>query len=345
MTQQQRIQGNTTEQHGTTRVPVSLQQDYVTVVGASHMTLMERVRGQKGNKMRFINQGIRQIRLYPEATPNHSTQRIFLIFIEDYERRLLDRVKEVVETRYGARYQELDSISHLLDFINLRISKQRHIKQMDFFSHGLVGSVEFGYELDKVDSYRMRDAQANMLKPEAFEFGAKIYSYACRTGLGIDANLHVAEGEDPQYDKSLAQLIANASRTTVWAFPRRSNYDETYGNASDRTALAGARNRIKVDDAAQQQYARQLSEYRQRLDAHRKASGDRNAQLPEEREPSRPLKTASAEDERLARHADSRDANEERIDYPLDEEGAVRGVRSGETPTGVPAVLREYKPK
>src|SRR5690606_18186849 len=101
MTQQQRIQGNTTEQHGTMRVPVSLLQDYITVGGASHMTLMERVRGQKGNKMRFINQCIRQIRIYPEATHNHSTQRIFQIFIEDYERRLLDRVKEVVETRYG----------------------------------------------------------------------------------------------------------------------------------------------------------------------------------------------------------------------------------------------------
>lgn len=344
MTQQQRIKGNTTEQHGTTRVPVSLQQDYITVVGASHMTLIERVRGQKGNKMRFINQGIRQIRLYPEATPNHSTQRIFLIFIEDYERRLLDRVKEVVETRYGARYQELDSISHLLDFINLRIVKNRHIKQMDFFSHGLVGSIEFGYELDKVDSYRLRDAQANMLKPEAFEFGAKIYSYACRTGLGIDANLRVAEGEDAHYDKSLAQLIANASRTTVWAFPRRSNYDQTYGNASDRKVLAGARQRIEADRVARERYGQQLRAYRERLSAYRATQGSKTAQLPDEHEPTPPIATATAQDKNLVLHADSRDENARTIGYPLDEEGAVRGVRAGDTPEGVPAMLMEYKP-
>lgn len=345
MTQQQRIQGNTTEQHGTTRVPVSLQQDYITVVGASHMTLMERMRGQKGNKMRFINQGIRQIRLYPEATPNHSTQRIFLIFIEGYERRLLDRVKEVVETRYGARYQELDSISHLLDFINLRISKQRHIKQMDFFSHGLVGSVEFGYELDKVDSYRMRDAQANMLKPEAFEFGAKIYSYACRTGLGIDAHLSVAEGEDPQYDKSLAQLIANASKTTVWAYPRRSNYDQTYGNSSDRASIARARQRIQADREAQERHVQQRRAYRERLNAYRATQGNKTARLPNEQEPTPPISTATAHDRKLVLHADSRDENARTIGYPLDEEGAVRGVRAGDTPEGVPANLLEYKPK
>lgn len=345
MTQPQRIQGNTTAQHAITRIPVSQQHDYITVVGASHMTLMERMRGQKGNKMRFINQGIRQIRLYPEATPNHSAQRIFLIFVEDYERRLLDRVKEVVEGRYGARYRELDSIAHLLDFVHQRIDEQRHIKQLDMFSHGLVGSIEFGYQLGKVDSYRLRDAQANMLRPAAFELGARIHSYACRTGLGIDANPRVAEDEDPQYDKSLAQLIANASRTAVWAYPRRSNYDETYGNASERAAIAGARQRIEADRAARERYAQQILEYEKRLKAYRRAQSNSSAQLPDEREPTPPVATATPEDKSLALHANSRDGNEEKIGYPLDEEGAVRGVRAGDTPAGLPATLLEYKPK
>ncbi|MDM8349358.1 hypothetical protein P8H27_10650 [Pseudomonas sp. sp1636] len=133
-------QGKTSAQHGTTLIPVSLQQDFITVVGASPMTLLESLRGQKGNKMRFINQGIRQARLYPPATANDSTQRIFLIFTEDYERQLLDRVKVVVESRYGAKYRELDSIAQLVDFINQRIGKKREIKQLDFFSHGLVAA-------------------------------------------------------------------------------------------------------------------------------------------------------------------------------------------------------------
>lgn len=336
-------QGNTSAQHAIQQIPVSLQRDFITVVGASPMTFMESLRGQKGNKMRFINQGIRQIRLYPEATANDSTQRIFLIFTEDYERPLLDAVKSVVEN-YGAKYRELDSISHLLDFINLRISKKREIKQLDVFAHGLVGTIEFGYELDKADSYRLRDAQAQMLKPEAFDLGAKIYSYACRTGLGIQADLHVSEGEDPLYEQSLAQLLANTTQTSVWAFPRRSNYDQTYGSSADRAGLESAKKRIAADDRAMDVYERQLSDYQKRLTAHRQSSRDNSAQLPNESAPLPPRKTASAEDETLVRHANSRDGYEQSIGYPLDGEGAVRPVRAGDTPTGVPATLRQYKP-
>jgi hypothetical protein len=337
-------QGKTNAQHAIQQIPVALQRDFITVVGASHMTLVERLRGQKGNKMRFINQGIRQIRMYPPASANDSTQRIFLIFTEDYERPLLDAVKNVVETRYGAKYRELDSIAQLLDFINLRIRKKREIKQLDLFAHGLVGTIEFGYELNKADSYRMRDAQAQMLKPEAFDLSAKIHSYACRTGLGIHADVRVSEGEDPLYEKSLAQLIANTAQTSVWAFPRRSNYDQTYGNSTDRAGLEGAMQRVRADKLAMDRYELQRSSYQKRLAAHRQTSKDANAQLPNESAPRSPLKTASAGDETLARHAKSRDRHGQTISYPLDAEGALRPVRAGDSPTGIPATLREYKP-
>lgn len=337
-------QGRTSAEHAIQQIPVSLQRDFITVVGASHMTIMERLRGQKGNKMRFINQGIRQVRLYPEASADDAIQRIFLIFTEDYDRPLLDAVKEVVETRYGAKYRELDSIAHLLDFINLRISKNREIKQLDLFAHGLVGSIEFGYELAKADSYRMRDAQAQMLKPEAFDLRGKIHSYACRTGLGIDADLYVSEGEDPRYDRSLAQLMANTAQTPVWAFARRSNYDQTYGNSEDRAGLTSARSRVQADANAMRVYRRQLSHYQKRLDAHRQASNDISAERPNEPKPQPPLKTASDHDKALVRHANSRDGYEQSIGYPLDAEGAVRPVRAGDSPTGVPATLLEFKP-
>lgn len=337
-------QGKTSDQHAIQQIPIALQRDFITVVGASHMALMEKLRGQKGNKMRFINQGIRQIRMYPPASANDATQRIFLIFTEDYERPLLDAVKGVVETRYGAKYRELDSIAQLLDFINLRISKKREIKQLDLFAHGLVGTIEFGYELDKADSYRMRDAQAQMLKPEAFDLSAKIHSYACRTGLGIHADVHVSEDEDPLYEKSLAQLIANTAQAPVWAFPRRSNYDQTYGNSTDRAGLESAQEKSNADAQAMKAYRRRLSDYQKRLTAYRQTSKDATAQLPNETLPQPPSKTASEEDKTLVRHAHSRDSYQQSIGYPLDAEGALRPVRAGDSPTGVPAILREYKP-
>ncbi|WXL26382.1 hypothetical protein WG219_02510 [Ectopseudomonas mendocina] len=338
-------QSKTSAEHATKQIPVSLARDYITVVGASHMTLMEKVRGQKGNKMRFINQGIRQLRQYPAATPSYSVQRIFLIFIDDYERPLLNAVKGIVEKKYGAQYRELDNISQLLDFINTRIRKEREVMQLDMFAHGLVGSIEFGYELSKVDSYRLRDAQARMLQADAFDMKGKIYSYACRTGLGIQADVMVREGEDPKYDQSLAQLIANTTRCSVWAFPRRSNYDGTYGNASDRAQQAKAVERVKADQAAHEAHAQRLFSYQKRLAAHRQKVKNPQALLPNESAPLPPQRTASDHEKMLARHAQSRDGYESQIGYPLDAEGALRPVRAGDTPSGLPASLLEYKPK
>ncbi|VXA92907.1 conserved hypothetical protein [Pseudomonas sp. 8AS] len=344
MAEPQPTLGGNTQEHGTTRVSMSVQQDYVTVVGASHSTLMEDIRGQMGNKMRFINQGIRQLRKYPEGKPDFSVQRVFLVFVDDYERQLLDELRKVVEGRYGAQYREYDNISQLVDFILSRQRRGREIRQLDFFSHGVVGSIELGYELDKRDSYRLRDAQARRLVPEAFAYDGKIFSYACRTGLGIDAHLEVAEGEDPQYERSLAQMLANAAGTEVRAYPRRSNYDQTYGNAQDRAQQVTAQNKVAADDRGERAYQVRLSSYRKRVDEYRKDKGDPAAALPNESEPRRPTPSANDYERDLARHANSRKKYETTLGYPLDAEGAMRDVRSGDTPRGLPDGLRSYLP-
>lgn len=338
-------QGSTTKAHGITRVGMSLQRDYVTVVGASHSTFMEDLRGQMGNKMRFINQGIRQLRKYPEGKPDFSLQRVFLIFVDDYPRALLDEVKKIVEGRYGANYREYDNISQLVDFILSRQRRGREIRQLDFFSHGVVGSIELGYELDKRDSYRLRDAQARLLVPEAFAYDARIFSYACRTGLGVDVNFELGEGKDPQYPLSLAQILANATGTEVRAFPRRSNYDQTYGNAQDRAQQGEAQRKVTADKAAREVYRMHLKNYQRRLAEYRAAQKDPKAVLPDETAPQAPVASASDVETRLAQHANSRESYQRSLGYPLDAEGAVRDVRSGDTPRGLPSGLRSYSPQ
>lgn len=344
MAEPQSTQGKTSREHGTTLVGMSLQHDYVTVVGASHSTFMENLRGQMGNKMRFINQGIRQLRKYPEGKPDFSVQRVFLIFVDDYERKLLDEVKKIVEGRYRAQYREYDNISQMVDFILTRQRRGREIRQLDFFSHGVVGSIELGYELDKRDSYRLRDAQARMLVPEAFAYDAKIFSYACRTGLGIDANLSVGENEDPQYERSLAQILANAAGIEVLAYPRRSNYDQTYGNAQDRARQDAAQKKVAADERAVRAYQARLKDYQKRLAEYRTAQKDPAVRLPNESEPLPPAPTASDDERDLSRHTNSRMAYETTIGYPLDAEGALRDVRAGDTPKGLPDGLRSYRP-
>lgn len=345
MAEPQTSQGSTTRVHGTTRVGMSLQRDYVTVIGASHSTFVEDVRGQMGNKMRFINQGIRQLRKYPEGKLDFSVQRVFLIFIDDYERPLLDEVKKIVEGRYGAQYREYDNISQMVDFILSRQRRGREIRQLDFFSHGVVGSIELGYELDKRDSYRLRDAQARKLVPQAFAYDARIFSYACRTGLGADVNFELGEGEDAQYERSLAQILANATATEVQAYPRRSNYDQTYGNAQDRAQQGEAQRKVAADDRAERAYQVRLSDYRKRLAEYRKEKDDLVAALPNESVPQHPVPSANEHERDLARHANSRRRYEDTLGYPLDAEGAVRDVRSGDTPRGLPKGLCSYLPR
>ncbi|MFJ2539549.1 MULTISPECIES: hypothetical protein [unclassified Pseudomonas] len=337
-------QGQTNDQHATTQVKGTLAQDYVTVVGASYLGFIANIRGQRGNMMNFINQGIRQLKSYPPSTPSYSIQRAFLIFKDEYDPNLLAEVKKIVTEGYGAEYREYDSISQLVDFVASRKRRSREIKQMDFFSHGVVGSIELGYELDKRDSYRLRDAQARMFTPDAFAYGAKIYSYACRTGLGINASVKVAENEDPHFELSLAQIMADATGTTVWAFPRRSLYDQTYGTNEDRAAVEQAPTKQEADKAASRAYRKNLSDYQRRLTAHRTTSKDPAAQLPNERAPVPPVKTLSEKDAALLKQAQGREHYNDTLGYPLDAEGAVHGVRSGNTPDGVPKKLCEYKP-
>ena len=337
-------QGSTTDQHGTTQVKGTLAQDYVTVVGASYISWMANIRGQRGNMMNFINQGIRQLKSYPAGTPNYSIQRAFLIFKDEYDPKLLAEVKKIVTGKYGAEYREFDSISQLVDFVATRQRRGREIKQMDFFSHGVVGSIELGYELDKRDSYRLRDAQARMFKPDAFAYGAKIFSYACRTGLGINADLKVGEKEDPHFELSLAQVMADATGATVWAFPRRSLYDLTYGTDEERGAVEKAPAKLEADKAAIRAYRKKLGDYTRNLNAHRAAKKDPSAQLPNESAPVAPVKTLSERDAQLFEQAKGRENYQVKLGYPLDAEGAVHGVRSGNTPDGVPKKLCEYKP-
>lgn len=340
-------QSSTAPGEPTTPVEAIADFDYVTVVGCSNPSAFDSIspreiasnlwNGQDGDKVMFINQGIRQVREYPPAKPDDSVQRVFLIFTEGYSRPLLDAVRDIV-TDYGTKYRELSSIADLVDFVAVRRRKKRLIKQMDFYSHGVVMQVEFGYHTEKEESYRLRDAQGRMLDPKAFEWDAKICSYACRTGLGIDIGNKLDEDEDPQYAHSLAQLLADSADVEVYAFPRRSLYDQTYGTAEDRRVGAEVLERKKQYKIAQDRYKAELADYRRR-------AGSRE-EIPGEAPPRPPVKPYTKEQEGLAQHIESRDRYEKRSSFklPLDPLGAVRPVRSGMTPSGLPMGLMKFTP-
>ncbi|CAD5106247.1 hypothetical protein [Zestomonas carbonaria] len=341
----------TTENNTVTEVTAIQDFDYVTVVGCSNPTHFDSsnlwdvasnlYNGQDGDKAMFINQGIRQIRLYPPAD-GESSRRVFLIFPELYERAWLDRVREIVENDYNANYAELDSISELIDFVARRRLRKRMIKQMDFFSHGMVMTVEFGYRTGKADSYRLRDAQARMFDPRAFDEDAVIHSYACRTGLGHDIGDQLDPGEDPRYADSLAQILADSADAWVWAYPRRTLYDQTYGTKEDLRVAQETLKKMTVYEAEKRRYDAQIADYRRRTLAQGRGP---LKEIPGESPPQPPIRPYTDEEVRLALHMRSRDVNKEEFGVPLDDYGAVRGVRSAESPAGLPMGKMRFTPR
>ncbi|AIO28347.1 hypothetical protein [Burkholderia cepacia] len=339
---EQQKQSRTGPNNPTTEVAAIADLDYVTVVGCSNPAFY--VRARKGNRMMFINQGIRQLRQYPEAMPDYAIQRVFLIFAKNYPRKLLDKLKKIVEVDYCASYRELTDVADLVTFIAARRSKKRLIKQLDIFSHGLVHNIEFGYDVGESWQIRYGLNQARMLAPLAFDDDATIFSYACRTGLGHDIGTKLDPGEDPKYQESLAQVMADAGDVEVRAFPRRSNYDETYGTREE--LIAAQKTQPKIDE-----YRREVEAYHRQMVAYRKRTlalgkGPMN-EIPGEPPPKAPVRPYTEREFQLAKHMEARRIYEEDsdIDLPLDPLGAVNPVRSGSTPEGLPMGLCIFRPK
>jgi hypothetical protein len=351
------------EQEHITLVSAYDDNDYVTVVGCSNPAIFDTwspkdwarnaIKGQPGEEAQFINQGIRQIRQYV-FDKKGIDKKVFLIFREEYEEKALARVKKIITETYKADYMELDNISDLVDFVNQREAKTRFIKKLDIFSHGLVGSIEFGYHTDKADTYRLKAEQAKQLKPAMFDDDAIITSYACRTGVGVDRE-KFSEQMDKRYNKSLAQVLADNVDVTVHAYARRSNYDGTYGTAEERQTGIKTESKVEAYNAKREAYRAELNRYEKqsaayakKLADYRQSSGQANASsLPGEAPPvppKEPVKDFSDKDETLARHTMSQKMNQKECGIPIDEHGAVRPVRAGDTPTGLPDVLLLFEP-
>ncbi|MFJ2709844.1 hypothetical protein ACIOZM_03015 [Pseudomonas sp. NPDC087346] len=333
----------TSDQHGTTQVKGTLKYDYVTVVGSYHINAWTDFRENYGNKMSFINQGVGQLKTYSTIKKGAADKTFFLLFVAEYDPKMRATLRKLVVNTYNAEYLEIDSAAELVAFINKRVEEKREIKQLDIFAHGVVFNIEFGYEIEGKDaSYRFGPAQAGQLQPDAFALGANIFSYACRTGLGVDETALVSEGQE-HYELSLAQKLAEATGATIHAYPRRSLYDQTYGSDADRDRLEGAKARIASDKRASLAFEVKQASYQRRLAAHRLSEKNNAAELPDEKAPIRPKDLATGEDKTLSMHAKSRSDNEKLMRFPLDDFGAVGKVRSGNTPLGPPKQQLKFK--
>ena len=210
-----------------------------------------------GNKLMFVNQAMRQLRWYKKNESSES--RSLVLFTAGYSQKQIDRITEVAQKRYGATVIWVNSTQELTNYVNSK-SQENHklsdartadpVSNMDAFSHGVVGSIEFGYKMGgNIEAAQRFDvSSAKAMDPCAFGSGAVFTSYACRTGLGNpDINFFrtpsavtqegVAPAEDLMYDQSLAQQTANIVGIKVRAYATRSDYSGTLGTWTQRQLL------------------------------------------------------------------------------------------------------------
>lgn len=213
-------------------------EDYIAVVGARTRTWDVSLGGvkrgflsDKGNQYMFINQGLLQLQLFPLPLPNYKRQRILVVFQHGYTATDIQRINKYTED-LDARIVYVKTVEELTEFLNSRIQKKRMVKQLVFFSHGIVGKISLRYEGDEESSGEFSSATVEKIIKDIFHYDTQLISYACRTGIGVNGESFKNSAE-AQPENSLAQYMANKWLIDIKAFERRSLYSKTYGTSTE----------------------------------------------------------------------------------------------------------------
>ena len=142
----------------------------------------------------------------------------------------------------------MNSITDVINIINtgskdnISIEKLRKVKEIYAYSHGYVNSttnegiIAFGYEGKNAVNQELDIKSFSRINSNVFlENNATVfYSYACRTGIGTSSET----ATDPIKNNSLAQKMASVGKITVYAYMRRSLYEDAWGTQTHRDVYA-----------------------------------------------------------------------------------------------------------
>jgi hypothetical protein len=221
----------------------------IAVVGAQNEK-------SKGSKMMFVNQGLRAMREWKKGQPNES--RSMVLFKGNYTDKQLKKIQSSVE-KLGGSLQVVNSAQEMTNYVNSKdvsnseVSSERNadkVTDVDIYSHGVVGSIEFGYGTENKDAYSLNESNVSNLKKEAFGEGATITSYACRSALGNpNINVIALPWENWKVDQSIAASLARSTGALVNALLVRSDYSSTLGTRWDRRVTGNVPPQEEVDGA------------------------------------------------------------------------------------------------
>ena len=264
------IENKKTEaKYPTKDVPVIDGYDYITVTGArtrpwvvDKMQSWNPVSGHMlkaswGNQYHFVNQSIRQLQQFPKPDlTNYRVQRIHVVFSTGYSTNDRKRINEYTE-KHQARIKYVENVDQLIAFLNERKSKNRLIKKLTVYSHGIIDffSFHYGYGIvaDETPGL-LGKSQIPQILEEVFDFDAVFESYACRTGISVESEDFTAQKGEAGQKNSLAQIMADAWLIEVKAYESRSDYTLTYGSKSEINKARNYQKTIKEYEKASNLY-------------------------------------------------------------------------------------------
>jgi RHS repeat-associated protein len=214
----------------------------IAVVGAQHDN-------SRGNKLMFANEALRSMRNWSKNMPEET--RTLVIFTEGYTPKQLAKIERSVKN-FGGTMVQINSSKELVNYVNSKTTENHKLSQqrtedkvtnMDIYSHGVAGAIEFGHDMGGYANQARFDAnEASQLNSGAFKgLNSCISSFACRTGSGNpDIYLMKLPFENDDIGNSLAQKISNSSGSIVKAFLQRTSYGGALGAPQDRSILGSA---------------------------------------------------------------------------------------------------------
>jgi hypothetical protein len=201
-----------------------------------------------GNKMMFLAQAVRAVRAQYASEAYLSV----LVFPDGYTAEEVAETKKSVLGYNGkAIFVSLASKDELVSYLNTRTTDGSYdyrgnerilLKEVLIFAHRRPNIFFFGMQVPRESDLDFAVADVASLKPEAWNPGAVLSSYACRTGNGDPDGDNY--GDDWKTvikpEASMAQKIAEQLGVKVRGYVTRSSYQPTWAEdeSSDDTAKA-----------------------------------------------------------------------------------------------------------
>lgn len=312
--------------------------DYITVVSARTAPWDEHfvrsvARGDggkesKGNQYRFINSGLRQLRLFPRSTVktqgDHAVQRILIVFQQGYTQKDIERINEYSK-KLNAYIKYVKDVDEFIQVLNQRKEKQRFIKKLVIFAHGVINHTTFHYQGENVDAGLFGHKEIEKIEECIFDYDACVTTYACRNGISVDKAVFFMSNGYAGAKESPAQKMADCWDVNVKAYEMRSSYAGIYGYNREVTAASNY-------GAVIERYENECNEYEARI-----ANGESVS----------PPQKPTNYDEMVLRHNDweTREENKDNGGGPIMPNGAWRDPSTGDSPIGLKTGLQDYKPQ